>query len=451
MQKTALLLLTLLTVSCLTTNLSLASISNVWETKASMNVARSSLGAAVVNGEIYAIGGVLDPPSYVVCTSVNEKFSPETNKWTTKTGMLTARASFATAVVDGKIYCIGGTTGLKDGQVIVSGVNEVYDPATDSWAAKTAMPTPRAGVTAGVVDGKIYVVGGGSNVTEVYDPKTDSWTTKAPMPFTPDLKLLWSCTSAVVDGKIHVFGAFPYSVSHQVYTPATDSWSVEAPLVQGYLLASAAPAASGDIWVFGVDSTWWDNGPPNFTSLTFDSALKCWRVSSLMPTPRVNPALAAVGDSIYVVGGSIVMIENNAHPTSLVEKYTPKNDNPVERQPQIIEIHSPRSQTCSSNVEVAFTVNEPVVSMKIDVDGQKLVQVSGNTSLTLQQGSHSITVYAIDYCGNIGASRTVCFTVADSEGISASLLVWIGVGALAFLAGIILLWLYFGKKAEPAT
>ena len=137
MQKVALLFIVLLTFSCLTINSTSAASFDVWEAKTSMHVARSSLGAAVVNGEIYAIGGVIDPPSYVTCTGFNEKFDPESNQWTVKTAMLTARASFATAVVDGKIYCIGGTTGLKDGQIIVSGVNEVYDPATDSWKTKT--------------------------------------------------------------------------------------------------------------------------------------------------------------------------------------------------------------------------------------------------------------------------------------------------------------------------
>ena len=118
----ALLLALFLAATCLTMlTPTLASGSTAWATKASMHVPRASLGAAVVNGQIYAIGGVLDPPSYVTCTGTNEKYDPASNQWTLKSDMPTPRASFAIASVEGKIYCIGGTTGLKDGQVVVCG------------------------------------------------------------------------------------------------------------------------------------------------------------------------------------------------------------------------------------------------------------------------------------------------------------------------------------------
>lgn len=37
---------------------------------------------------------------------------------------------------------------------------EVYDSATKSWTAKAPMPTNRYGAVTGVIDGKLYVVGG---------------------------------------------------------------------------------------------------------------------------------------------------------------------------------------------------------------------------------------------------------------------------------------------------
>jgi len=444
-----LLLILLLTAVCLTINPLQATDSQVWETKSSMHTARASLGVAVVNGNIYAIGGVIEPPSYVTCSGANEKYDPKSNQWTIKTSMPTPRASFATAVVEGKIYCIGGTTGLKDGQVVTSSVNEVYDPKTDTWSTKTAMPTPRVGVSAGVVDGKIYVVGGDSNVTEVYDPATDTWNTKAAMPVKPGLRWIWSCTSAVVDDKIHVFGAFPYNASHQVYDPQNDRWSFEAPLVQGYLLAQATvTGSSGAIWVFGVDSTWWDAGPPNFTSLTYDSS-GCWRVSSLMNTPRVNSALATVEDSVYVIGGSIVMIENKAHPTALIEKYLPQKDRPTDNQPPKIVLLSPQNEVYTTAVAVEFAVNKPASSILVGVDGQSLVTVLGNTTLSFDPGVHNISVYLFDCFGNLGASNTVSFTVSDGAFFSSSLL-WLFAGAVVLLVSVVLAWTYFGKRKANA-
>ena len=108
--------------------------------------------------------------------------SGELDTWITGlNSMPSGRAYLTSAVVDDKIYCIGGTT--FDGSA--SNSIEVYDPKTDTWEIKTPMPTSRHSLTSAVVDGKIYCIGGygGSNrnIVEVYNPKTDSWETKSPM------------------------------------------------------------------------------------------------------------------------------------------------------------------------------------------------------------------------------------------------------------------------------
>jgi hypothetical protein len=170
-----------------------------------------------------------------------------------------------------------------------------------------------------------------------------------------------------------------------------------------------------------------------------------------MLTPRVNAAVATVGNTIYVIGGSIVMIENNAHPTAIVEKYTPQIDYPVDTQPPEIIIQSPKDTTYPETVAIDFTINKPTVSMQLGVDGQELYSVSGNMSLTFQPGNHNITIYAIDPSGNIGASNTVNFTVSVGESVPFSSMVLIGFGALAFFVGVAFVWHYFYKKNAPTA
>ena len=158
-----------------------------------MKVARANMDVAAVNGKLYAIGGTLTDVHAPL--SINEEYDPANDSWTFKTPMPTERCMFAVVVYRNKIYCIGGVARIN-GSIRVTGLNQVYDPATDSWGTKTPMPTPRSFITANVIDGKICVMGGMSdktiggvsendnsivNVNEVYDPANDSWTTKACM------------------------------------------------------------------------------------------------------------------------------------------------------------------------------------------------------------------------------------------------------------------------------
>jgi len=140
---------------------------NTWTSKASMHEARSGLGTAVLDGKIYAIGGASD---HGFC-STTEEYDIATNTWTVKASMATQRSAFGTAVWQNKIYCIGGY--IPGG---ATGVNEVYNPATDSWETKAPMPIPSESIQANLVDGKIYVIGGipNSTINQVYDPATDS-------------------------------------------------------------------------------------------------------------------------------------------------------------------------------------------------------------------------------------------------------------------------------------
>jgi N-acetylneuraminic acid mutarotase len=61
-------------------------------------------------------------------------------------------------VVDGKIFCVGGNPLdlAADGSTAV----EVYDPASDSVYQATDMEYIRYGAASGVVNDKIYILGG---------------------------------------------------------------------------------------------------------------------------------------------------------------------------------------------------------------------------------------------------------------------------------------------------
>ena len=111
------------------------------------------LSTSVVNGKIYAIGGITASDKVV---STVEEYNPATDKWEKKSDMPTARAMLSTSVVNGKIYAIGG---IMASDKVVSTVEE-YNPATDIWTEKADMLTARCALSTSVVNGKIYAIGG---------------------------------------------------------------------------------------------------------------------------------------------------------------------------------------------------------------------------------------------------------------------------------------------------
>ena len=151
-------------------------------------------------------------------------YDPATDSWTTRKPMPTPRSSFGIAVVDKKIYVIGGFPN----PIFPNGLNEVYDTVTDTWETKASMPTARDALCANVVGGKICCIAGMAvpkliDANEVYDPSTDSWTIKAPMPDFNRFGLA-DLTSAVVDNKIYVFGGGS-SLGNEVFNKIYDTAS----------------------------------------------------------------------------------------------------------------------------------------------------------------------------------------------------------------------------------
>ncbi len=380
-----------------------------WASKAPMQEARGGLGAAVVNGKIYALGGYSGSGSYL---NTNEEYNPETDTWALRAPMPTPMAFFGVAVCQNKIYCISGE----------NGANEVYDPATNTWETIASLPNPREGITANVVAGKIYVIGGEVNTTDVYDPATDSWTTAAPIPVSPRLNWGWSCASVVVDGKIHVIGAFPFSNSHQIYDPLTNGWNFGEPLIAGYWFAVAGTTTGVNspkrLYVFSADRRWWDNGVINFSSQSYDPKTDSWTVCEPMPTGRLNAAVAVVDDRLYVIGGFVPWLGSNWDASAANELYVPfGHGTPAQSYDDVapeITVASPENKTYhTSGVSLNFTVNEPAATMRYVLDGEAAVETAGNTTLAgLSYGSHNLAVYAVDAAGNTGASETVFFTVA---------------------------------------
>lgn len=151
-----------------------------------------ALNAQFIDDILYVVGGV---NASHVPVNTNYAYDPSTDKWTIKAPMPTARHHLQTAVVDGKLFAMGGRIlgdGIRSENIpeTLSNFdrNEMYDPKTNSWTTREHMLTKRSGFTAETgPDGYIYVFGGEGlqgdlNSVEKYDPISDKWTFEKPMP-----------------------------------------------------------------------------------------------------------------------------------------------------------------------------------------------------------------------------------------------------------------------------
>ena len=122
---------------------------------------RNQVGRAVSTDKNIG-AGLQAPEAPLVSDTQRNSLVPATLQWTQKADMPTARIGFATSVVNGKVFVIGGSAQLEMdefGDMSLSTV-EMYNPKTDTWERKSDMPTARSGVSVSVVDGKIYTIGG---------------------------------------------------------------------------------------------------------------------------------------------------------------------------------------------------------------------------------------------------------------------------------------------------
>jgi len=197
-----------------------------WSFGPSLPVPLHHVAAVVINDTIYVVGGYTDDwKSMKTVYALDLK----TNQWVEKAPMPTARGALEVGVIDGKIYAIGG----KADKVL--GTLEMYDPITNTWETLAPMPTSRDHLSAGVVNNKLYVIGGrkgtiGSNldVNEEYDPLTNSWSTKAPIPTARG-----GIDAAVFKDKIYVFGGEAYLGTfdeNEAYDPSTNTWEKLPPM-----------------------------------------------------------------------------------------------------------------------------------------------------------------------------------------------------------------------------
>jgi N-acetylneuraminic acid mutarotase len=275
---------------------------NTWETKPPLPQTGSGLKAVAVNDKIYVFHQLF---TYM--------YNPATNDWTQKTAMPTPRTDYAIAVIENKIFIMGGEGANMDS----TNVNEVFDTQTNTWETKKALFDSSTKADACVVEGKIYVLNN-QNI-EAYDPANDTWT-KIVLP--SNYYFSWLQPVAINERIYFIGGDEPENSTTLIFNTKTGKWDNGQKIPEfcnrACTAATTGKYAPSKIYVIG--------GYHGFiekvlnTTYVYDTEFNTWNLATSMPTARFNFAIAVLNDKIYCIGGAIDWFEY----TQTIEVYTPK-------------------------------------------------------------------------------------------------------------------------------
>ena len=221
----------------------------------------------------------------------------DVSSWSYLPDMPIPRQAHCSALVNGKIYVIGGQ---NDSGLIGSVL--AYDIKTQTWSTCANRTYLARNSGAIVWNGKIYVFGGsdGSNgvfIVEIYDPVTDTWSRGSPGGYADAVAV------TVLDNKMYMMGGYSSSVPSKytrVYDLVNNTWSSVANMLQSRCYAGAA-AINNKIYVYGG----WDGSSTVSSCEEYDPVTNTWRLKSPMNVPRHYMGYTGSAQFAFALGGSL--------------------------------------------------------------------------------------------------------------------------------------------------
>lgn len=290
-------------------------VSNTWSAKASYpGGARTGFAAVVHQGKAYVGSGYQGgyKTSFFAYDPVTDSWSPGPDLWDGE-GRMDAR-SFT---IDGVGYLVGGYGGaMPPGRKAyeIWRLGEESTPAPDTWTQRNFMPAKgRLRPIGFSIGDKGYFGGGQGNLTDfwMYDPATDQWTARAAMPggnmvgFSIGDKGYMATQDAT-----HNFYA---------YDPVSNTWEPKADRPGGSRTGMLGFAVEGKGYVCSGIS-----GNTAYSDLwSYDPETDTWLQCADRPgLPTFNGMGFAIGNKGYAFGGSYTQ-SSGSH---LLHEYDPAKD-----------------------------------------------------------------------------------------------------------------------------
>jgi kelch-like protein 19 len=264
---------------------------------------------------VYVFGGYLRHSLASV-----ECWVPNTGCWYRLASLPTPRSGVSACQIHGKIYVVGGRNNTPDVGNVDSPAVDCFDPSTNTWTSCSEMSVARNRVGVAALDCLVYAVGGSSgrthhNSVERYDPEKDTWSAVACME---------TCRIgvgvAVVNRLLYAVGGYDgihRLSSVECYHPEDDRWQYVAPMS---VTRSGAGVCSLDQFIYAVGGY---DGTSQLSSVErYSIETNQWQTIASMHLPRSALSLCAINTKICAIGGY-----DGANFLSSIECYDPACDN----------------------------------------------------------------------------------------------------------------------------
>ncbi len=262
-----------------------------WSDVVGLPEARYGLNAGVLNGRLYAIGGVGS-------VTTNTVYRYDVTNWTQVASMPQARLGMGVGTYSGALYAAGGVNGTMKAEVMR------FDGS--SWTTVSNLPSARGYTSAGVLGGLLYVVAGrdsgGGPVNSSYAYNGNAWSSASNYPLS-----VYSLAAATVGTNLYGFGGYDNSVAkNAVYGFDGTTWNARSNL-PALRRDHGVAVANGLIYCFGGRAT---ASAAVTNAYRFDGSN--WRELLGLPAARMMLAAAELSNVVYAVGGhdGVVAVTN---------------------------------------------------------------------------------------------------------------------------------------------
>ncbi|XP_008309626.1 kelch-like protein 36 isoform X2 [Cynoglossus semilaevis] len=261
--------------------------------------------------QLLLFGGEVSEAASEELTAHVGRLDAETGSWVAETELPVRHSHHCVAVLGGFVFVAGGSLSRDNSEDSISNLLYRYDPRHKHWTKCCPMNQKRVDFYLGSVGQRLIAVGGRNDSplssVEVYCPADDSWSYVAPLP-----RFTYSHAGTVHDGLVYVSGGHDYQIGPYCkdllsYDVSKDgeSWVERQPMSvpRGWHCMASLHHL---IYAIGGSNDHEDTAE-RYDILqveSYDPRHDQWtQVSSRLPLPNSEAAVAVWAGKIYVLGG----------------------------------------------------------------------------------------------------------------------------------------------------